>query len=92
LRVFIIKHDKSIKLPFNELPLGFLHGLGALLGSLKRVTYVFGPLKTIDPIKLIFFPMRIGAHMLLEHCDEFAEVAQNQVLHPHPKIQHMYTQ
>jgi hypothetical protein len=29
---------------------------------------------------------------LLEHCDEFAEVAQNQVLHPHPKIQHMYTQ
>jgi hypothetical protein len=55
LRVFIIKHDKSIKLSFNELPLGFLHGLGAFMGSLKSVSNVFGLLKTIDPINLIFF-------------------------------------
>jgi hypothetical protein len=42
-------------LSFNELPLGFLHGLGAFMGSLKSVSNVFSLLKTIDPINLIFF-------------------------------------
>jgi hypothetical protein len=42
-------------LPFNELPLGFLHGLGAFMGSLKSVSNVFSLLKTIESIKLIFF-------------------------------------
>jgi hypothetical protein len=55
LMVFIIKHYKSFKLPFNELPLGFLHGLGAFIVFLKSVTNVFGLLKAIDPIKLILF-------------------------------------
>jgi hypothetical protein len=36
--------------------------------------------------------MRIATLMKLEHCDEFVEVAQNPVLHPHPKIQVMYAQ
>jgi hypothetical protein len=45
----------SIRLPFNELPLGFLYETGAFMGSLKSVSYVFGLLKTIDPIKLILF-------------------------------------
>jgi hypothetical protein len=30
--------------------------------------------------------------MKLERYDEFVEVAQNSVLHPHPEIQLMYTQ
>jgi hypothetical protein len=36
--------------------------------------------------------MMIGAPMKLEHCDEFVEVAQNLVLHPHLEIQIMYAQ
>jgi hypothetical protein len=34
--------------------------------------------------------MRIGTLIKLERCDEFIEVAQNPVLHPHPEIQFLY--
>jgi hypothetical protein len=36
--------------------------------------------------------MRIGAPIKLERYDDFVEVAQNLILHPHPEIQLMYTQ
>jgi hypothetical protein len=62
------------------------------MGYLKSVPNVFGLRKAIDPIKLIFFPMRIGALMKIKRRNQFVEVAQNPILHPHPEIQLMYAQ
>jgi hypothetical protein len=56
---FIIKHDKSIEFPINDIYLRLSHGLGSFMGHSESGPHIISFFQAIHSVELFLFHQRV---------------------------------